>query len=114
MEKGDIVRALQSSIAVLKADQALEAERDAALARCEALRRDNAKLRDKLGEYEEALGTPRARGLTCAICFDGPVQVAIFPCGHCFTCTDCAAKIRECSQCHGKIEKRLRVYIAGS
>ncbi|KAH8051085.1 DUF4792-containing protein [Aureococcus anophagefferens] len=114
VEKGDIVRALQSSIAVLKADQALEAERDAALARCEALRRDNAKLRDKLGEYEEALGTPRARGLTCAICFDGPVQVAIFPCGHCFTCTDCAAKIRECSQCHGKIEKRLRVYIAGS
>ena len=32
----------------------------------------------------------------------------------CATCTDCAAKIRECSQCHGKIEKRLRVYIAGS
>ncbi|KAH8076910.1 hypothetical protein JL720_10208 [Aureococcus anophagefferens] len=78
VEKGDIVRALQSSIAVLKADQA---------ARPSATRRSPGAGRGATTRSSatssastRAAGTPRA-GLTCAICFDGPVQVAIFPCG---------------------------------
>lgn len=48
--------------------------------------------------------------LTCKICFDARVTAAFVPCGHMFTCGNCAVSCDSCPTCCSAIRKVLRVY----
>ena len=114
VERGDIVRALETSIRALKDDAAVEDQLKAQVAENSALKEKIARLQEKLEEFETLFGTPRARGLSCSICFDGPIQVAVFPCGHCFACAECAARVDACATCSQPITSKQRIFLAGT
>jgi ubiquitin-protein ligase len=52
---------------------------------------------------------PEAR--LCVICLSEPKDTVIVPCGHCCSCSTCAASLSICPMCRGKIRFRQRVYV---
>jgi ubiquitin-protein ligase len=52
---------------------------------------------------------PEAR--LCVICLSEPKDTVIVPCGHCCSCSTCAANLTACPMCRGKIQFRQRVYV---
>lgn len=52
------------------------------------------------------------QGQMCAICLSQPLQVALIPCGHVCTCSDCSSLVTTCPVCRLAISSRLRVYFA--
>ena len=52
---------------------------------------------------------PEAR--LCVICLSENKDTVIVPCGHCCSCSTCAANLTACPMCRGKIKFRQRVYV---
>ena len=49
-------------------------------------------------------------GWECKVCFDAPVNVLLIPCKHLVVCETCAALIKTCPVCRGRVSETLRVY----
>ena len=49
----------------------------------------------------------------CKVCFDAQINALAMPCGHCFGCLNCSAKLysKECSICRVVILDVNRIYI---
>ena len=50
----------------------------------------------------------------CKVCFEAQINALATPCGHCFGCLNCTAKLstRKCPICRVRICKMDRIYIA--
>jgi hypothetical protein len=57
----------------------------------------------------DAAADPEAR--LCVICLTEAKDTVIVPCGHCCSCSTCAANLTACPMCRGKIQFRQRVYV---
>ena len=57
---------------------------------------------DRQQKYEEIM--------TCSMCLSHEVEIALVPCGHVTTCTECAAALSVCPICRAQIRSKLRIY----
>ena len=78
-------------------------------------------LQRKVGEQEEkATATPQKRrraeeqeGEICKICFNGPINSVVIPCGHYFACMRCAGRLESsCPICKQEIRHVQKIYRA--
>jgi Zinc finger, C3HC4 type (RING finger) len=90
------------------AEQADEEARKAAAAAAEDAARQAQVMRD----FDEKR-SPLAH-VTCKICYERPVQVALVPCGHSNLCRHCARRVEFCPFCRKPVVRRQRLYLADS
>jgi hypothetical protein len=53
--------------------------------------------------------TPRE--MCCRVCYARPIEVALLPCGHAFTCEGCAAQLARCCMCRKLVCIRQRIFL---
>ena len=66
-----------------------------------------------LTPLSEAKECDASQELVCKVCFDARINALTMPCGHCFGCLNCSAKLysKECPICHVIILDVNRIYI---
>ncbi len=73
-------------------------------------------VREKRRAWKEKQGGKKdkeekiADSSACAICFEGPRDHAMVPCGHRCACKNCSGKLTWCPVCRHKVEKAIRVW----
>lgn len=92
-------------------------------ARCEL---ENAKKELAAARKEAADAHEELKGVkliftnfpSCVVCWQGPREIAFFPCGHTCCCHDCAARLQDesptlhCPLCRERVEVYYRLYDA--
>ncbi|MDP0589516.1 MAG: RING-HC finger protein [Candidatus Endonucleobacter bathymodioli] len=48
--------------------------------------------------------------LTCTICKDHPIALALLPCGHFCSCSDCTPAMRQCPICNTYVKGTIKVF----
>lgn len=61
------------------------------------------------GEEESNSSTPNNTE-SCSLCFHGPIEVALIPCGHSVTCAACVFSLNNCPVCRAKFNSVLRIF----
>ncbi len=51
-----------------------------------------------------------AKVVECVICLDGPVQMALVPCGHACVCTGCGVGLDLCPICRRSADTKLELF----
>ena len=46
----------------------------------------------------------------CKICMEGKLEIVFIPCGHLFSCTNCAPSCKNCPLCR-KPAKHMKIYL---
>ena len=72
----------------------------------ESVEQENCKLRQELHNLKESTDESQK----CKICMEGKLEIAFIPCGHIFTCTNCAPSCKNCPLCR-KPAKHLKIYL---
>ena len=67
---------------------------------------ENFKMRQKLQNIQESTDESQK----CKICMEGKLEIAFTPCGHLFTCTNCAPSCKNCPLCR-KPAKHMKIYL---
>eukprot|EP00760_Papus_ankaliazontas_P032841 PhM_4_TR5987/c0_g1_i1/m.99465 len=47
----------------------------------------------------------------CRLCYSRPIEVALLPCGHAFTCVGCSSQLNRCCMCRSLVGVRQRIYL---
>ena len=72
----------------------------------ESAEQENQRMRQKLQNIEETTEESQK----CKICMEGNLEIVFIPCGHLFTCTNCAPSCKNCPLCR-KPAKHMKIYL---
>lgn len=73
------------------------------------IRNAESKLTLPLSEQTDSGTVPD--DMLCKICFTDEMKIAFLPCGHIFTCVECAIKLEHCPVCRESFKMVMRVYL---